>query len=279
MPAGPGGGSPAELRCEPMPMPMPKRLLVLAILLAAALPAAAQAAETAPDRPAGAGEVRRAEPAPGLQGMFIYMADAARFTECRTGRSYPVAMEGAYIELERAYLDARTEPGQPLLATIEGQIVPRPPMEGPGPVPTLVVDRFIGIWPGETCERNRDDAALAGTHWRIVRLGGRLGGAEIAPVDDHREPHLLLRDEAPPRFSATVGCNQMIGGYQVEGMTLRFSQVASTMMACPPPLDDHEGRLGETLAATRSWRIIGQVLELMDAEGDPVALLRAVPLP
>jgi len=36
--------------------------------------------------------------------MFRYLADAAQFEECLTGRSYPVAMEGDYLALERAYL-------------------------------------------------------------------------------------------------------------------------------------------------------------------------------
>ena len=35
-----------------------------------------------------------AEEHPVIVGMFVYMADAARLTECRTDRSVPVAMEG-----------------------------------------------------------------------------------------------------------------------------------------------------------------------------------------
>jgi heat shock protein HslJ len=85
---------------------------------------------------------------------------------------------------------------------------------------------------------------------------------------------LLHTDEA--RFSATVGCNQLIGGYELAGESLRFGQVASTLMACPPPLDRLEHRLAEALASTRTWRITGQVLELRDGEGGPVALLQAV---
>src|SRR5690606_33605911 len=37
-------------------------------------------------------------------GEMVYMADAARFTECLTGRDYPIAMEGDYLQLERTYL-------------------------------------------------------------------------------------------------------------------------------------------------------------------------------
>ena len=85
--------------------------------------------------------------------MFRYMADAARFEECLTGRSYPVTMEGDYIKLERAYLEAeKPEPGAPLMASFEGDITRKPAMEGDTLIPTVSVRRFIGVWPGQRCE-------------------------------------------------------------------------------------------------------------------------------
>jgi copper homeostasis protein (lipoprotein) len=95
-----------------------------------------------------------------LQGMFRYMADAALFEECLTGRAYPVAMEDHYIDLERAYLQAdKPEPGAPLLVRIEGDITRKPAMEGEKLVPTVVVRRFIGIWPARTCAQDVDNAS------------------------------------------------------------------------------------------------------------------------
>jgi copper homeostasis protein (lipoprotein) len=89
-----------------------------------------------------------------LNGMFRYMADAARFEDCLTGRSYPVAMEGDYLRLERAYTEtAKLEPGAPLMARFEGNITRRPAMEGAGLIPTVVVSRFIGVFPGQRCEQ------------------------------------------------------------------------------------------------------------------------------
>jgi len=97
----------------------------------------------------------------GLQGMFTYMADAARFEECLTGRSYPVAMESDYIKLERAYLEAdKPEPGVPLMVSFEGDITRKPAMEGDAMIPTVIVRRFIGVWPGQRCERATSKAGL-----------------------------------------------------------------------------------------------------------------------
>jgi hypothetical protein len=63
-------------------------------------------------------------------------------------------MEGDYIKLESAYLQAaKPEPGAPLMATFAGDITRRPAMEGDALVPTVVVRRFIGVWPGQRCER------------------------------------------------------------------------------------------------------------------------------
>jgi copper homeostasis protein (lipoprotein) len=88
-----------------------------------------------------------------LHRMFRYTADAAQFKNCRTGRSYPVAMEGDYIKLKRAYLEAdKPEPGAPLMASFEGDITRRPAREGSALIPTAVVRRLIGVWPGQRCE-------------------------------------------------------------------------------------------------------------------------------
>jgi copper homeostasis protein (lipoprotein) len=85
-------------------------------------------------------------------GELRYLADAASFTECLTGRRYPVAFEADWPSAERAYLAAVAEPGGPLHATFEGLLVERPKMDGEGTEPTLVVTRFIGVWPNQGCE-------------------------------------------------------------------------------------------------------------------------------
>jgi heat shock protein HslJ len=102
-----------------------------------------------------------------------------------------------------------------------------------------------------------------------------MGDEEVRAEDGHREPHILLQG-GEPRFSATVGCNQMIGGYALSGAALRFEAGASTMMACPPPLDELEFRLRDVLAATAGWTIHGQFLEFTDAAGKPLALFQSV---
>ncbi len=206
-----------------------------------------------------------------LRGMMIYFADAARLTECLSGRSFPIAMEADFIALQRAYMEKRDEPASELMVSFEGSIQPRPKMEGDGTELSVIVERFINVWPGERCEQSMSDASLTNTYWRLVRLGGE----PVEPVEGRREPHMILRS-TEDRFAATVGCNQMIGGFALDGQKIEFGQAAMTMMACPPPLDTLERALAGALQNTATWRINGNALELRNADDEETALFQAV---
>lgn len=212
-----------------------------------------------------------------MTGTFIYFADAALFEDCRTGQRYPVAMEGDYLALERAYLDAATEPAAPVLVTVEGDIAMRPPMEGPDR-PILRVNRFVALWPDDTCDRNRAQADLVNTYWRLDRLGD----GPVAGAADRLEPHMVLLApgaEEGTRVAATAGCNRMIGGVDVSARSVAFGQMAMTMMACPPPLDTLERDFADALEQSRGWQVAGQTLILTDEHDTVTAVFRAVYLP
>jgi uncharacterized lipoprotein YbaY len=88
---------------------------------------------------------------PPLRGLFVYLADAPVFEPCGAKGRVPVAMEGDYLALERAYTTAGGLPGLPQLVTVEGRVEERPAAEGTGSQPTLVIARFISIAPTESC--------------------------------------------------------------------------------------------------------------------------------
>ena len=120
---------------------------------------------------------------------------------------------------------------------------------------------------------SRGEASLLNTYWRIVRIGD----TPVTAAEGKREPHLVLQQDASgTRYRATVGCNQLIGGATVAAQALTFSAGASTLMACPPPLDQLERTLGDVLTKTRAYRLDALTLELKDAAGKPLALLEAV---
>lgn len=94
-----------------------------------------------------------------LHGMYTYMADAASFAECLTGQRYPVPIEGDHAAVERAYAQARSEPGAPVLVTITGRFVERAPEPGLPVRDHLVIEKLDRFWPGASCARGAGDAA------------------------------------------------------------------------------------------------------------------------
>lgn len=209
------------------------------------------------------------EPRLTMRGMYLYMADAALFEECLSGRRFPVSPEGDNVALERAYMDARHEPGEPLLVSLQGSIALRPAMEGGDTVLSLVPERLIGFWPGETCGARMATAELENTYWKLTRLGDQ----PVIVGERQREPHIVLHQQ-DGRVAAFGGCNRMTGGYTLEGTRIEFSQLASTMMACAEGMDTEQA-LAVALDRARSYRIIGQHLDLFDQAGELVARFEA----
>ncbi|WP_375690080.1 YbaY family lipoprotein [Pseudooceanicola sp. LIPI14-2-Ac024] len=207
-----------------------------------------------------------------MNGFMVYMADAGSFQTCTSLQTMPIAMEGdAYVELERAYLEA-VEGGQPLFVDVVGSLLMREQMEGPDRQ-SLVVEQFIRTRADVgTCDHQRANASLANTYWRIDTLQGQ----EVGPVDGGREPHIILHQGEEPRFAATVGCNQVLGGYATGGDRLTLMPGPMTLMACPPPLDAMERALVDTLTQVARFQIRGETMVLYDDADAVVAILTAV---
>lgn len=203
----------------------------------------------------------RLEPAVELRGMFSYMADAAVLTECLTGQRLPVRQAEDYLALERAYLDQRREPGEAVLVSLAGRIALQEAMDADTPEPTLTVQRYRGIWPGESCGTRFALADLEGTYWKLTRLGEQ---AVLVP-EGSREPHFLLHpgDSTVTGFS---GCNRFNGAYERDGTRLSIGQVAMTRMACPAAAT--EALFIDALSTPADWRIVGQHLELFAPGGE-----------
>ena len=215
-------------------------------------------------------------PAPGngdstgmaLEGMFRYMADAAVFRDCRDGKTYPVSMEGQYIELERAYLNPGIEPGSEVLINIQGRLLERKPMEGNINKVMMIPDIFNSLDPDNSCAPNTH-AELTGTYWRLSELGGKT----VTAPEGAREVHMVMAS-GDPGVKGFAGCNSFFGQFETAGDALSFSAMGSTMMACPEGMDI-EQNFFTALGATTRYRISGLFLELY-ADNQLLARLEAV---
>ncbi|MBV6415570.1 MAG: hypothetical protein CMLOHMNK_00082 [Steroidobacteraceae bacterium] len=208
-------------------------------------------AATAPERPTL------------MRGQYTYLADAGVFTDCASGERVPVAQALDNAALEAAYGEARATPGAPMLATLVGRIAMHDAMEGP-PRRTLLVEQFIRVSTA-TCAQP-DAPALEDTYWRLVALDG----VPIGLAADQRAPDIVLQSR-DRRAAGFAGCNRLTGGYTVDGAKLAFTDMASTMMACPQGMDIEQS-LHEALAKVAGWTLDGRRLDLRDGAGRSVAM-------
>lgn len=201
----------------------------------------------------------------------VSLADAAALTVGQTrialdGRQSPIPFALRYprsaVRAGAGYaVRARVAQGDDLLFTTT-QSYPVDPLN-PAPVELLLTSV-----PGPQAPQV-PDVSLTETYWKIVEIDGN----PVAVADQLREPSLVLHNQ-DNRFSGSSGVNRLMGGYTLDGGTLTFSQVASTMMAGPPDAMGQEQAIIAALGRVRGFVVSGDRLTLVDDAGNPV--LRAV---
>jgi heat shock protein HslJ len=203
-----------------------------------------------------------------LYGKYVYMADAARFTECRSGRALNVWPSSDGAALEAAYLATKPEPGAELLAVVDAHAALRPGMEGDQLGEMIVIDRFVEVRPGEECPPS-GAVTLEDTFWRLVELDGK----PVETAELRETPHVRFSsDEA--RFAGFGGCNRFFGAVERGKETrLEFGRIGATMMMCPHGMD-LEKAFTEALETVGEYRLEGESLELLSS-GKAVARFEA----
>jgi heat shock protein HslJ len=103
-------------------------------------------------------------------------------------------------------------------------------------------------------------AALEGTEWRLVDIGGQ---PSAAGADSTRHPGFTLLAEGR-KVQGSAGCNRMTGTYQLDGQKLKFGPLATTRMACPAM--QTETAFLKALEATTRYEVSGSSLTLYGAD-------------
>jgi copper homeostasis protein (lipoprotein) len=197
-----------------------------------------------------------------LRGLYFYLADAASFQECLSGRRWPMLIEGAHLALERAYL-GQGEGGRWVLATLQARFVMHEPEPGLPPREAIVVERFERLWPGETCAADAPaTAALLNTRWRLVEIDGQ----PVTLAAGQREPFLQLSGEGH-RVRGFGGCNGLSGQFEQGSDGFLFKALAMTRRACAGAAGVQEASYLAALQATAARQIVGDALWLRDAPG------------
>jgi putative lipoprotein len=165
---------------------------------------------------------------------------------------------GRYVLRVRIEADGR-------LLFINTQSVPAFAGDASAPL-EIRVSRVTGSRPGEGTRV--PDVSLTDTYWKLVELDGQaaaLGAGE-------RELHMVLTSEGG-RVRGFSGCNRFTGSYRHSDRHLRFTQLASTRMACVETMEQ-EQRFLDALGRTSRFTIQGDALALYS--GDERLALRFV---
>ncbi|MEO1107505.1 MAG: YbaY family lipoprotein [Pseudomonadota bacterium] len=111
----------------------------------------------------------------------------------------------------------------------------------------------------------QNDPSLDNTEWTVATLNG-------APVETERRPEMIFAQNGA--FSGTGGCNRFTGQSEISGNQIDFpDNMAATLMACPPPLDEVEREFLKTLQTITTFAQQGGALALLDGAGEPVIKL------
>ena len=144
---------------------------------------------------------------------------------------------------------------------------------------SLAITVTLCLWLGG-CQRHvaqyahtAPDESLINTYWKLLTVNDE---PEVA-ADNVREAHIVLHVERT-RLAGSTGCNTLSGRYQHTGQQLTFHLIATTKMACPTAQMRSEQAMLIALKQTRRWNINGSLLELTNARGEPLAVLKAVHL-
>ncbi|MGM0742470.1 MAG: META domain-containing protein [Pseudomonadota bacterium] len=107
---------------------------------------------------------------------------------------------------------------------------------------------------------------LIGGEWHIEHMGG-------AGIVDSSAPAIGF--DAGGRVAGTSGCNRFVGGYELTGEGLSFSQMGATLMACPEALMTQERRLLDALEQVRRFDFDETGALLLTGGPEDATLLRA----
>jgi putative lipoprotein len=150
---------------------------------------------------------------------------------------------------------ARVTQGDQLLFTTD-RLYPLPKSGPPGEVQLMLVSAQ---------RTSASVTSIENTYWRLVELRGK----PVPAMEKQREPHILLSAERK-RVVGFGGCNRLMGSYVLSGQTIKFSQLAGTMMACTRGMQIEQG-LHSALGEASRWTLSGSTLELSTEAGTTLA--------
>ena len=182
--------------------------------------------------------------------------------------SFDIKYDPASLDLTHRYQIRATitSGGKPLFTTATAY----PVLTNGAPVKQVEILVEPVPEPPPTDNQNQPAKPLTATHWTLTQLNDKA----ITPQAGRSEIYLELAPDSK-RISGSGGCNRLMGAYELDGSSLRFTQVASTMMACPGDAMPREQAFVRALSEAANFRIQGATLTLLDKSDSVLAIFEA----
>ena len=104
--------------------------------------------------------------------------------------------------------------------------------------------------------------------WRLVSYGSP---ADLKPAAPDVDTSIVFGGDG--KVNGNVGCNGFGGDYTVEGNTITFGQIVSTLMFCEGPVGDQETTTLNVLVGSTTFVLDGDTLTITSADGSSVIVL------
>ena len=104
--------------------------------------------------------------------------------------------------------------------------------------------------------------------WKLVSYGAPANPVPAAPDVD-----TSIVFGADGKVSGNVGCNGFGGDYTVDGNTITFGPIVSTLMFCEGPVGDQETTTLNVFVESASFVLDGDTLTITSADGSSVVVL------
>jgi heat shock protein HslJ len=104
--------------------------------------------------------------------------------------------------------------------------------------------------------------------WRLVSFGPGSSQTPAAP-----DVETSIDFGADGMLSGNVGCNSFGGEYSVDGDTITFSPITSTLMFCEGPVGDQETVTLNVLFETATFTLEADTLTITSADGESSIVL------
>ena len=104
--------------------------------------------------------------------------------------------------------------------------------------------------------------------WKLVSYGSP---ADLTPAPPDVDTSIVFG--ADGKVNGNVGCNGFGGNYTLEGNTITFEDIVSTLMFCEGPVGDQETTTLNVFAGSTTFVLEGDTLTITSADGSSVIVL------